>query len=154
MTNDTPEYPSQAPTGTAPARPPGSDDLEHLRLLSIFHYILGGLTGLMSLFPVLHLVLFSVILSDPEVQSEPAAEVALTFMLVMTGAMILAGLTFAVCLVLAGRYLAARTHYSYCLVMAGISCLLVPLGTVLGIFTILVLLRPTVKERFKPVPAA
>jgi hypothetical protein len=38
-------------------------------------------------------------------------------------------------------------------VIAAISCLLVPLGTVLGIFTILVLVRPSVKERFGVAPA-
>jgi hypothetical protein len=32
--------------------------------------------------------------------------------------------------------------------MAAISCIFMPFGTVLGVFTIIVLLRPSVKELF------
>ncbi len=32
-------------------------DLEHLRLLSIFHYVVGGIAGLFACFPCIHLVL-------------------------------------------------------------------------------------------------
>lgn len=130
------------------------DDLQHLTLLSVFHYVVAGLAGLFSLFPVFHLVLMGVLLSDPEVEGEPAARIALGMMVVVIVGMILAGLAFAVCLALAGRYLARRTHYTFCLVMAAISCLFVPLGTVLGVFTILVLIRPSVKERFEGAPSA
>jgi hypothetical protein len=36
-------------------------DYEHLRLLSIFHYVVGGITAVCSLFPLIHvdLVFFS-----------------------------------------------------------------------------------------------
>ena len=63
-----------------------------------------------------------------------------------------------VCLALAGRYLLQRTHYTFCLVVAAIACLLMPFGTALGIFTIIVLMRPSVREMFegapRPAPAA
>lgn len=154
MTIDTPGYPSQEPIAAPPARPPGSDDLDHLRLLSIFHYILAVLVGLMSLLPIFQLAIMGLVLSESGVEGEPAAQLALSVMAVFLVAMILAGLAFAVCLGLAGRYLASRTHYTFCLVMAALSCLMVPVGTVLGIFTILVLLRPTVKERFGHTPTA
>ena len=39
----------------------------------------------------------------------------------------------------------------YCLVMAGVESLFFPLGTVLGVFTIIVLFRKSVKEMFEPV---
>ena len=32
-----------------------NNDAEHLRLLSIFHYIAGGVTALFALFPAIHL---------------------------------------------------------------------------------------------------
>ena len=32
-------------------------DLQHLRLLSIFYYVLSGLAALCALFPVIHLVI-------------------------------------------------------------------------------------------------
>ena len=61
---------------------------------------------------------------------------------------IFCGLTFAIFLAVAGRRLTQRTSYTFCLVMAGCECLLMPLGTALGIFTIIVLMRPSVKELF------
>ena len=33
-----------------------NQDLEHLRLLSIFHYVVAGLAALFALIPVFHLV--------------------------------------------------------------------------------------------------
>ena len=47
-----------------------------------------------------------------------------------------------------------RKHYTFCFVMACVECLSVPFGTVLGVFTILVLNRASVKELFNPKPAA
>ena len=32
-----------------------NQDEEHLRLLSIFHYVVGGITGLFACFPFIHL---------------------------------------------------------------------------------------------------
>mgnify|MGYP000166472252 CR=1 FL=1 len=60
----------------------------------------------------------------------------------------LTGWILAVCILLAGRFLARRTHYLYCLIMAGVECLFMPLGTVLGVFTIIVLDRDSVRQTF------
>jgi len=47
------------------------------------------------------------------------------------------------------RSIAAKKRHLFCLVMAGLMCVLCnPLGTVLGIFTIVVLMRPSVKALF------
>jgi hypothetical protein len=62
--------------------------------------------------------------------------------------MILFGWAFAFCMILAGRSLAARRRYTFCIVMAAIGCLFMPFGTVLGVFSVIVLLRPSVKELF------
>jgi len=58
------------------------------------------------------------------------------------------GWTLAVCLIISGRFLARRKHYKFCFVVACISCVFTPCGTVLGVFTIIVLMRPSVKELF------
>ena len=39
-------------------------------------------------------------------------------------------------------------HYTFCFVMAALACAFFPFGTILGIFTIVVLVRPGVKEMF------
>jgi hypothetical protein len=49
----------------------------------------------------------------------------------------------------AGRMLQRRRGYTYCVVMAAIACAFTPIGAVLGVFTLIVLLRPSVKALFR-----
>jgi len=62
--------------------------------------------------------------------------------------MILLAWTTAILMVIAGRSLQKRKRHLFCLVVAGLSCLFVPLGTVLGILTIVVLQRPAITDAF------
>lgn len=71
------------------------------------------------------------------------------FLILFAGTWILLGTAMAVCLFLAGRYLSEPSHYTFCLVTAGVACTFMPLGTVLGVFSLLVLLRPSVRARFE-----
>jgi hypothetical protein len=48
----------------------------------------------------------------------------------------------------AGLCLSRRRRPTFCMIIAAINCIFVPIGTVLGVFTILVLSRPSVKELF------
>ena len=80
-------------------------------------------------------------------QPHPEKFIGLIFV-VMGGIFILLGWTFAACVAYAGRCLSQRKNYTYCMVMAGIACLFVPFGTILGIFSIMVLIRPPVKALF------
>jgi len=126
-------------------------DEEHLRLLSIFHYVVGGLAGLFALFPVFHLLigLFMIYAPGkfaPNIQL-PTAFIG-WFFVIFAVLFITLGLIFAASVVTAGCFLARRKHYTFCLVMGCVECLFVPFGTVLGVFTILVLSRETVKQLF------
>lgn len=130
-------------------------DIEHLRLLSIFHYVIGGLAALVSLFPVIHLVMGVAMVTGrmADASDRPAAMAMGWFFIVVAVCMIAFGMAFAVCLILAGRFLTQRVHYTFCFVMAALACAFFPFGTILGIFTIVVLVRPGVKEMFgRPVP--
>jgi hypothetical protein len=132
-------------------------DEQHLRLLSIFHYVLGGVMALFACFPMFHLVFGIMLLVSPHVLDGPRPEQQMppqmaTFMglmfTVVPVLIIVTGWTFAVCLLLAGKFLAQHIHYTFCFVIAAISCIFVPMGTVLGVFTIIVLVRPSVKRLF------
>jgi hypothetical protein len=132
-----------------------NQDAEHLRLLSIFHYVVAGVGTLFSCFPVFHLAFGLVMLFAPDALGQPSrpndAEALRLVGIVMTTAataFILIGWTISFCVFLAGRYLARRQHYTFCLVMAAILCMIMPLGTVLGVFSIIVLIRPSVKALF------
>ncbi len=127
-----------------------SQELEHLKLLSIFHYVVGGMAAMFSLFPVLYLVLGIAMVTGGFASERPdPGAAAFGFILIgFAAAVILLGLAFAACLVVAGRSLARRTRYHFCLVMAGIECMFMPFGTVLGAFTIIVLVRDSVRCLF------
>lgn len=125
-------------------------DLEDLRLLSLFHFVLAGLVFLASLFPLAHLVMGIAMVTGrlPGGPEDPAMRAFGWAFVAAAGLLIAAGLTFSGCLAAAGGCLRRRRRYLFCLVMAGVACLAVPLGTVLGAFTLIVLRRESVKRLF------
>jgi uncharacterized membrane protein YuzA (DUF378 family) len=125
-------------------------DDEQLRILSIFHYVVAGVAGLFSLLPVFHITMGFLMLSG-RLSSPNDAPLDRLFglaFIAMGAAFVLAGLAYAVCMGFAGRYLSERRRYLFCLVMAAISCAFVPFGTVLGVFTIIVLQKDSVRQLF------
>jgi len=126
-------------------------DDEHLRLLSIFYYVKGGISALFACIPIIHVVLGLVFIIAPEVfghgNDRPPAFVVL-LLVMLGGFLILFGWTFAILALITGRCIARRKHYMFCFVMACVECIFMPFGTVLGVFTILVLNRQSVKELF------
>ena len=126
-----------------------NQDEQHLRLLSIFHYVVGGLTALFSCFFLIHIAVGVAILSGAAFDGKdaPPRAFALLFILI-PGAFMLCGWALSVFIILAGRKLAQHRGLMFCLVVAGIECILMPFGTVLGVFTLIVLMRETVKRLF------
>ena len=123
-------------------------DVEHLKLLSIFHYVAAGMAALFACIPFLHffmgLALATGALGDADPETRPIGLGLMAF----AGLFILAGWTLAALIAFAGRSLQTRKRYTFCLVMAGIECIFMPVGTVLGVFTIIVLMRDSVKAFF------
>jgi hypothetical protein len=124
-------------------------DEEHLRLLSVFHYVAGGLAGVFALFPVIHLTLGLVMIFAPDKMGPNGPPAAIGWIFVAIAcAVMLAGLAVAALMIANGVCLARRRRYTFCLIAAGVSCIFMPIGTVLGVFTIIVLMRPAVRELF------
>lgn len=129
-------------------------DLEHLRLLSIFHYVVGGILAFFGCFPLIHLAVgISLLLGffpeNPQKPNDAAVmKIMGTFFVIVPTIVILTLWALAVLTVFAGRKLSKHQSYTFCLVVAGIICLFAPFGTVLGVFTIIVLLRDSVKTIF------
>lgn len=127
-------------------------DEEHLRLLSIFHYVVGGLAAVFACFPIFHLGmgLFMVFASQKfgGPGNQPPTWMGL-FLIAIAIFFIVLGWSFAAAVVIAGRFLARRKHHTFCLVMGGVECIFMPFGTVLGVFTIFVLMRPSAKQLFQ-----
>jgi len=120
-------------------------DEQYLKLLSVFHYVVGGLAAFFACIPIIHLAIGIAIVVGA-IDDAPGFAGVLLVMIAMVA--ILIGWTLAVCIIVAGRCLAKRKRYMFCLVMAAISCVFMPFGTVLGVFTIIVLMRPSVEELF------
>lgn len=137
-----------------------NQDESHLSLLSIFHYIMGGLTLLASLVFVVYILLGALFIAQPEGFAEnadpngpPPALMGGIFIVIGVIAMVLVAATGVLELV-AGASLRSKRRWVLCLVVAGLNCLNAPLGTILGVFTFLVLFRPSVKELFLGPPVS
>jgi hypothetical protein len=135
------------------------EDEDHLRLLSIFHYVVAGMHAVCAMFPVLHLAIGAALVFAPEKLSspdgEPPPQLVGWFFMLIAGMIIAFGVTLAACIAVAGRLLAQRRRYLFCFVNACVmAALSMPFGTVLGVFTIVVLMRPSVKAAFGYPPTA
>ncbi|MBI5154262.1 hypothetical protein HZA57_03410 [Candidatus Poribacteria bacterium] len=134
-------------------------DREHLNLLSICYYVAAGLGALCSCFPCFHVFMGFTMLSGGMIPSQsgqfgapPQAQAmssAMAIMFIAMGAaLILLGWAFSAAVFYAGASLRRRRYHTFCFVMACLCCFQVPVGTALGVFTIIVLMRPTVKAAF------
>ena len=135
-----------------------NQDAEHLRLLSIFHYVVAGLAALFSFFPLLYTTVGAVfIFAARHGTAKPGEDLPPEFLgwifAVLGSLLFLTGIAMAICILIAGRSLALRKRYSFALVMACIECLFVPFGTILGVFTIVVLSRESARGLFRTASA-
>jgi hypothetical protein len=128
------------------------EDEDGLRLLALGHYILAGLETLVGFAPSFHLAMGLWLLTSDVAKAKngtPALLFGGFFTLIAVTWMLLAW-SLAACVLTAGRSLADRKRRTFCLVVAGIEAMLcIPFGTVLGMFTIIVLLRPAVRDVFE-----
>jgi hypothetical protein len=135
-----------------------NQDKEHLRLLAIFHYVVAGLAALFSFFPLLYttvgaIFIFAARHGTPKPGEEPPPEFIGWIFAIVGSLLFLLGVAIAICILIAGRSLAKRTRYWFALVVACIECLFIPFGTILGVFTIVVLSRESVKALFSTAQA-
>ena len=125
-----------------------TEDERHLDLLAIFHYVVGGLTALFSCVFLLHVAMGIAMLCGAFDGKGAPPKLLAWFFILLPAIFIIAGWTLAGFIIAAGRKLRRRESRTFCLVVAGLECILMPFGTVLGVFTILVLAKDSVKEMF------
>ena len=129
------------------------EQVEQVRLLAIFHYVFAGVLALMACIPFVHMPIGLVMLFSPRTfQGGPGSPPPFVGLLlvVFAGLFIALGWAAAALLAYSGRCLTQRRRHAFCTVMAAIACIFVPLGTVLGVFTLVVLSKPEVKAAFDP----
>lgn len=128
-------------------------DIDHLNLLSIFHFVGAGFAALGTLVMILECVFMQVMFTSAgfweNQRQPPPPEAFFALMKVMYGVMAGWCIISLVLNLLSGIFLRARENRTFSFVVAAINCLHMPLGTVLGVFTIIVLSRPSVRELYK-----
>lgn len=129
-----------------------SQDRDHLRILSICHYVFAGL----CIFPFLYGFIYmfmgifvgAMIAADTHSTNGPPP--ALFGGIFVVIGLIISGiaLTIGIAAIKAGRNLSGATGRTFAFVFACIICVFVPFGTLLGVFTLIVLSRDSVKALF------
>lgn len=141
------------PIGPLITRDQRKIDADHLNLLAIFHCIGAGLALLGILFLLAHFLFMHALFENPKMwqnqkQGPPPAELFAIFKWVYA----VAGVWFAgsaILNIISGIFLFARKYRTFSLVVGGLNCLHMPLGMALGVFTIIVLMRDSVRERYE-----
>jgi len=128
------------------------NDAEHLQLLSIFHFVGAGLALLGIIFLIAHYSIFNAVFANPKMwenqKQGPPAEMFAVFKWVY--------LFFAIWFigcgamnVVSGLWIRAKKQRTFSMIVAGFNCMHFPLGTVLGVFTLIVLLRDSVRKLYE-----
>jgi hypothetical protein len=135
---------------------PYSNDISHLQILSILHYVWGGLLMLLSCFFIIYIVMgfvmasgaFNASVSAGRTASQPPPP-SVGYVLVGFGSCgVVCGWGIGICTIISGYKMATRKSRVFSIVMAGINCISFPLGTTLGVFTIIVLAKQSIKELY------
>ena len=134
-------------------------DHEHLRLLEVFHYISGGLTILFSSLFIFHLVFMSYFMMNPdlfpskaEVTGDFHPEQFLSFFLFIFGFLVILGIAFGIAQILSGRFMKKRKNRLFSVIVSIPNVLFIPYGTILAIFTLVVLDKKTIKQIYDSSP--
>jgi len=127
-------------------------DREHLKLLTWFHYIVGGWTAAISCVFLLHLGMGLAMLFNPNAffgAGASAPPPAMAYLFIIIGSIaVFGGWLFGFLTIYSGRCIKARKRRIFSFIVAALCCLNFPLGTILGVCTILVLNRPSVRELY------
>ena len=134
-----------------------AQDAEHIKLLVIFHYVASALMALGACFPLIYLVMGIAFVNGSIPMPPPSSGAGgpppdmswFGWMFIGMGALgSLIGWIAAVLVFLAGKKLSERRSWTFVFVIACFQCIGFPLGTALGIFTIIVIQRPSVRALF------
>ena len=125
---------------------------EHLRLLRIGYFVMGGVSAFTSLFGIFYafmgVFVLSTIRHSPASHGQPPPEFIAWLFAAIGLLIVVLGGTYAALAFFTARNLRLRRGRTICLVTAGLTCIYIPFGTLLGIFTFSVLGQPSVIQWF------
>jgi hypothetical protein len=126
-------------------------DLQQLKLLSIFFYLWGCLACLGAVVGAISCVVAGGSMMSSLSSSDDQSQALGPVMIGIGIFVLVAGLIYGILAILAGgKFKKHLGGYAFCLLVSIITCISsFPIGTALGIFAIVVLMRASVKELFK-----
>lgn len=135
-----------------------------LRLLSIGYYIQAGIAAFYTLMLLGYSAFLSTLLVNlgrisQQTNQQPIPAAVLSILSIVLAVIIGIACAYTACLFIAGFWLRRLRNLLFIQIIAALNCLAIPYGTVLGIFTFMVLQRPSTKQLFSaggmppPVPA-
>lgn len=128
-----------------------------LDTLGVLHYVYAGLHLMGCLGGILLVAVGGVVMrvgkeipagQPTRMDPEQVTEFVGGFYAVLGGCVALFALAGGIACFLAGGWLRSRRNATFCTIVAAIECLNVPLGTVLGIFTLITLQKPEARALF------
>lgn len=143
--NEPPLIPPMAPL----PRNQRNVDEDHLNLLAIFHFVVAAMTLLGILFLIAHFMIAHFVFSNPDLWKDqkggppPEAIFGILIIFYIIGGAFM--LVIGILNLMSGLFLRERKNRTFSLVVAGIDCLQFPFGTILGVFTFVVLFRESVR---------
>ena len=127
-------------------------DAEHLNLLSIFYFILAGFGALGVGFVAVHFAFMRAMFTNPDLwknqKSGPPPPFVMDLIMWVYAFALVVIVTGTVLNLLAGIFIRKRRHRMFSLVVGALNCLHVPFGTALGVFTLMVLTRESVRRLY------
>ncbi len=145
-----------------PLPPPDDTDQEHLKLLGVFSFVIAGL-GLGGLaFLGVHYLIMSTAFDNPamwqksmaEQRNAPPFDPTQFFHIFRYFYLLFAawGVASIIANTIAGFCLLNSRDRTFCMIVAGFNCINFPFGTALGVFSLIVLVRESVRLRFRDTP--
>jgi hypothetical protein len=136
-------------------------DEEHLRLLSLFHFIKGGITAAFSLLGLLYFLFLGFLMKMGNRFNMPSYSYTeefpvefMSYIFMIGGVIVLLILLSGILQLVSGYYLKRKEYHLFSFIIGIIEILEIPYGTILGLMTLIVLSRDSIKrkyERIKPV---
>ncbi len=124
-------------------------DTGHLKILAVFYYIFSGLSALLIILGILYLLFVPTSIQNPYDAAEVAsAQTADPIIYGVGSGMIIWGIIGALLYYFTARGLMTFRYRGLVIFVAIVSLFSFPLGTILGIFTLVVTSRSSVKARF------
>ncbi len=125
-----------------------TQDERVLDLLGVFHYVVGALMILGASIFLIHLAMGVAMVTGHFPDGDAPPQFMGWMFVVLPGLVILVAWTIAAFIIYAGKNIRRRTRHGLCLAMAGIECIFMPFGTILGIFTLVTLMKEDVRLLF------